>query len=493
MTVPGVRYVVDAGTARISRYSHRLKVQRLPIEEVSQASADQRAGRCGRVAPGICIRLYAEDDFAARPEFTEPEILRTNLASVILQMANLGLGDVAAFPFLDPPDARAVRDGVALLEELGALDPDVEPGGPWAAHPRSGASWSACRSTPASGAWCSRPHRQGCVREVLVIAAALSIQDVRERPLDQQQARRRGPSSLRRTRLRPALARRALGPPRRAAHGRCPPTSSGASARPSSSTSSGSGSGATSTASSSARRRLGRHRRGRRGGHARRRCTGRCWPACCRRSACATRRHREFRGARGRGSRSPPARRWPSKPPAWVMAAELVETNRLWARGVAAIRPEWVEDLAGPLAEALLRRTSAGTNAPGGRSAPRGSPCTACPIVARPHHRPRPGRPRAGPRAVRRPRPGPARVVDTPRLPRRQRGVPRRGPGRRRQGCAGPTCSTTTTRCPAFYDARIGADVVSGRHFDRWWKEARRDRPRPPDPRRGTTSPASTA
>ena len=107
LTVPGVRYVVDAGTARISRYSRRLKVQRLPIEPVSQASANQRAGRCGRVAPGICIRLYGEDDFAARPEFTEPEILRTNLASVILQMTAIGLGDVAAFPFVEPPDSAA--------------------------------------------------------------------------------------------------------------------------------------------------------------------------------------------------------------------------------------------------------------------------------------------------------------------------------------------------------------------------------------------------
>ena len=106
LTVPGVRYVIDAGSARISRYSHRLKVQRLPIEPVSQASADQRAGRCGRVAAGICIRLYGEEDFASRPAFTEPEILRTNLASVILQMTALGLGDVAAFPFLEPPDSR---------------------------------------------------------------------------------------------------------------------------------------------------------------------------------------------------------------------------------------------------------------------------------------------------------------------------------------------------------------------------------------------------
>ena len=123
LTVPGVRYVVDTGVARISRYSHRLKVQRLPIEPISQASANQRAGRCGRVAPGICIRLYDEAEFAERPEFTEPEILRTNLASVILQMTALGLGDVGAFPFVEPPDRRSVRDGYALLDELGALQP----------------------------------------------------------------------------------------------------------------------------------------------------------------------------------------------------------------------------------------------------------------------------------------------------------------------------------------------------------------------------------
>ena len=127
LTVPGVRSVIDAGAARISRYSRRLKVQRLPIEPISQASANQRAGRCGRVAPGICVRLYAEDDFVARPDFTEPEILRTNLASVILQMTSLGLGDLAAFPFVEPPDSRSIADGISLLEELGALQ-DPEPG-----------------------------------------------------------------------------------------------------------------------------------------------------------------------------------------------------------------------------------------------------------------------------------------------------------------------------------------------------------------------------
>ncbi|MDQ4125261.1 MAG: ATP-dependent RNA helicase HrpA, partial [Actinomycetota bacterium] len=124
LTVPGVRYVVDTGVARISRYSARLKVQRLPIEPISQASAQQRAGRCGRVAPGICVRLYSEEDFLARPEFTDPEILRTSLASVILQMASARLGDIERFPFLDPPDRRQVRDGLNLLGELGALRAD---------------------------------------------------------------------------------------------------------------------------------------------------------------------------------------------------------------------------------------------------------------------------------------------------------------------------------------------------------------------------------
>ena len=155
LTVPGIRYVIDPGTARVSRYSHRLKVQRLPIEKVSQASANQRKGRCGRVAEGICIRLYTEEDFLARPEFTDPEILRTNLASVILQMTALGLGDIAAFPFVEPPDHRQVRDGVALLEELGALD-TTAPDTARTAHQGRAARWPGCRSTRGWRAWCSR-------------------------------------------------------------------------------------------------------------------------------------------------------------------------------------------------------------------------------------------------------------------------------------------------------------------------------------------------
>ncbi len=182
LTVPGIRYVVDAGTARISRYGRRTKVQRLPIEPISRASADQRAGRCGRLGPGIAIRLYAEDDYESRPAFTEPEILRTNLASVILQMAALDLGDVETFPFLDPPDRRAVADGIALLFELGALDAP-EPG---AKLTDIGRQLARFPLDPRLGRMLIEADRNGCLTEVLVIAAALSIQDPRERPADKE-------------------------------------------------------------------------------------------------------------------------------------------------------------------------------------------------------------------------------------------------------------------------------------------------------------------
>jgi ATP-dependent helicase HrpA len=181
LTVPGVRFVIDAGTARISRYSRRLKVQRLPIEAVSRASADQRAGRCGRVAPGVCIRLYSQDDYENRPAYTEPEILRTNLASVILQMTALGIGDVARFPFVDPPDARSIDDGVALLVELGALR-SGENGG--VRLTRLGRKLARLPIDPRLGRMILEADRNGCVREVIVIAAALSIQDPRERPAE---------------------------------------------------------------------------------------------------------------------------------------------------------------------------------------------------------------------------------------------------------------------------------------------------------------------
>ncbi|WP_251094032.1 ATP-dependent RNA helicase HrpA [Streptomyces sp. Caat 7-52] len=184
LTVPGIKYVIDPGFARISRYSHRTKVQRLPIEPVSQASANQRKGRCGRTSDGICIRLYSEDDFLARPEFTDAEILRTNLASVILQMTAAGLGDIEKFPFIDPPDHRNIRDGVQLLQELGALDPSQKD-----VRKRltdSGRKLAQLPVDPRLARMVLEADKNGCVREVMVIAAALSIQDPRERPADKQ-------------------------------------------------------------------------------------------------------------------------------------------------------------------------------------------------------------------------------------------------------------------------------------------------------------------
>ncbi|MGW5722935.1 ATP-dependent RNA helicase HrpA [Amycolatopsis sp. NPDC003865] len=184
LTVPGIKYVVDPGTARISRYSHRTKVQRLPIEPVSQASANQRKGRCGRTSDGICIRLYSEEDFESRPEFTDPEILRTNLASVILQMTSLGLGDIAAFPFVEPPDRRQVTDGIGLLQELGAFSST----GSDRSLTDIGRKLAQLPVDPRMGRMVLEAAKNGCVREVMIIAAALSIQDPRERPAEKQQA-----------------------------------------------------------------------------------------------------------------------------------------------------------------------------------------------------------------------------------------------------------------------------------------------------------------
>ena len=193
LTVPGIRYVIDPGLARISRYSNKTKVQRLPIEPISQASANQRAGRCGRVAEGVAIRLFSQADYNSRPRFTEPEILRTSLASVILQMASLGLGAVEDFPFLDAPDRRAVRDGVALLVEIGALaqDSGTEDATPASSQYRLtgiGRDLARLPIDPRLGRMLLEAERLGCASEVLVIVAALSIQDVRERPAEHQGA-----------------------------------------------------------------------------------------------------------------------------------------------------------------------------------------------------------------------------------------------------------------------------------------------------------------
>ncbi|WP_243695577.1 ATP-dependent RNA helicase HrpA [Rheinheimera sp. D18] len=185
LTVPGIRYVIDPGTARLSRYSYRSKVQQLPIEAISQASANQRKGRCGRVAAGICIRLYSEDDFNGRPEFTDPEILRTNLASVIMQMLALGLGDIAAFPFLQRPDSRFINDGIKLLEELGAIGLQRTKQGLQLTE--LGKKLARLPIDPRLARMVLAGADNGALQELLVLAAALSIQDPRERPLDKQQ------------------------------------------------------------------------------------------------------------------------------------------------------------------------------------------------------------------------------------------------------------------------------------------------------------------
>ncbi|KAB1181981.1 ATP-dependent RNA helicase HrpA [Photobacterium damselae subsp. damselae] len=186
LTVPGIKYVIDPGTARISRYSYRTKVQRLPIEQISQASANQRKGRCGRVQEGICIRLYSEEDFLSRPEFTDPEILRTNLASVILQMTAIGLGDIQAFPFVEAPDNRNIQDGVRLLEELGAINANAK-------DPRKrltsvGRQLARLPIDPRLARMVLEAPKNNALREVMIIASALSIQDPRERPMEKQQA-----------------------------------------------------------------------------------------------------------------------------------------------------------------------------------------------------------------------------------------------------------------------------------------------------------------
>ncbi len=344
LTVPGIRYVIDPGLARISRYSRRLKVQRLPIEKISQASANQRAGRCGRVADGICIRLYAEDDFDARPAFTDPEIVRTNLAWVVLQMIALDLGEITAFPFVDPPDLRAVNDGLALLHELGALD------GGKALTP-VGRALSTLPVDPRLGRMLVEADRTGCLREVLIIAAALSVQDPRERPVEQRQAadekharfaadgsdfltylnlwrhvaqRREALSGSRfRKELRAEFLHflrirewQDLHAQLRQAARNAGLTPNDADASPEK---------IHTSVLSGLLSQIGL-REG---------------------------ETREYLGARGAHFMIFPGSPLAKKNPRWVMAAELVETSRLFARTVAKIQPEWIEPLAGH----LVRRT----------------------------------------------------------------------------------------------------------------------------------------
>ena len=388
LTVPGIRYVIDPGLARISRYSNKTKVQRLPIEPISQASANQRAGRCGRVAEGVAIRLFSQADYKSRPRFTEPEILRTSLASVILQMASLGLGAVEDFPFLDAPDRRAVRDGVALLVEIGALaqDSGTEDATPASSQYRLtgiGRDLARLPIDPRLGRMLLEAERLGCASEVLVIVAALSIQDVRERPAEHQgtadasharladphsdfitylnlwrylavQARDLSGSAFRRLcraeffhYLRWREWRDVVGQLRQMAR------ALGIAAGPVGEPSTGDVVEAAQFggAQDAAVRAVLTYGQG---------------PA----SVDADQVHRsllvgllsylgswdetkrDYEGARGTHFTI-----WPgsgvSGHPAWVMTAELVETSRLFARTVARIRPEWVE----PAARGLLKRS----------------------------------------------------------------------------------------------------------------------------------------
>ncbi|MGI6796292.1 ATP-dependent RNA helicase HrpA [Gordonia sihwensis] len=344
LTVPGIRYVIDAGTARISRYSTRTKVTRLPVERVSQASARQRAGRCGRVAPGICIRLYSEDDFDARPEYTDPEILRSNLAAVILSMLSLRLGDINDFPFVQAPDPRAVRDGMAQLSELGAVTGTDSAS---ARLTKIGKQLARLPVDPRLGRMLVAGHDNGCLDHLLVITAALALPDVREFPSDKREAataahRRHavpGSEFLGHLKLWEYLtARRAE------------------------------------LSSSQFRKMCEReflhflrirewidlHRQ------LRRTVSDLKWqipdtevdPAAVHRSVLSglltnigARQgdSRDYLGTRGTKFAIFPGSFLANKPPAFVVAAELVETSRLFAHTVASIDPAWVEELAGDL------------------------------------------------------------------------------------------------------------------------------------------------
>jgi ATP-dependent helicase HrpA len=466
ITVPGVRYVVDAGTARISRYNRRTKVQRLPIEPISQASADQRAGRCGRVAPGICIRLYGEDDHLARPEFTEPEILRTNLASVILQMAALGLGDVESFPFVDPPDAHAVRDAVNLLVELGAMQPDrtLTP---------TGRRLARLPIDPRFGRMILEADANGCVREVIVLAAGLSIQDPRERPTgkeaeaDELHARFADPHSDFVTLLN---LWRYLDTEQRAR-------------------------------SSNQFRRLCRtehlnHLRVREWQDVVRQLREVTHELGIRRNtqpADAERVHRSLLagllshvgmydrtnrdhvGARQAHFAVAPGSVLFKRAPRWVMAGELVETNRTWARMVARIEPAWVE----PLARHLVRRSHGEPR----WDAAHGSAVTTerltlygLPIVAA----------RDVPLGQVDPA-GARRLFIRHALVDGEWATHHRFAAENQQRFDEVQALEDRARrrdllvaddaIVDFFDRRLGAEVVSARHFDRWWNDARRDDP----------------
>jgi ATP-dependent helicase HrpA len=468
LTVPGIKYVVDPGTARISRYSHRTKVQRLPIEPVSQASANQRKGRCGRTSDGICVRLYAEDDFLTRPEFTDAEILRTNLASVILQMHAARLGEIERFPFIDPPDRRSVKAGVQLLEELGALaDQRLT---------ETGRRLAQLPVDPRLARMVLAADQGGCAHEVMVIAAALSIQDPRERPSDKQQqadakhARfREGPggesdflallalwdhvrerqrelssSAFRRTcraeflnYLRIREWQDIYGQLRSIARTMGITLSGGAeNAEP-------------------------------------QRIHQALLAGLLSHVGLKDPEKHEYLGARGAKFAVFPGSALFKKPPRWVMSAELVETSRLWARINARIEPEWIEPLAGHLVKrtysephweqkqaavmAYERVTLYGVPIVAQRKVNYGriDPALCRDLFLR--HALVEGDWRTQHRFFHDNRKLLAEVEELEHRARRR------------------DILVDDETLYAFYDERVPEDVVSGAHFDSWWKRARRE------------------
>ena len=510
LTVPGIRYVVDPGTARISRYSARTKVQRLPIEPISQASANQRAGRSGRVADGICIRLYSQEDFDGREKFTQPEIQRTSLASVILQMLALRLGNVADFPFIDPPEERAVRAGAQLLTEIGAID-----GG--ARLTSVGRRLARLPIDPRLGRMLLEADKNGCASEVLVLVAALSVQDVRERPAekrpqaDQLHARFTARSSdflayltlwrylnTQRRELSGSAFRRmcraeflnylrfrewadvvaqlrqlakplgidaaSIGLP-----GRAQIRQAGENGAPALGGAPNSGTAA------AACRDFGRGADTPEAGAIHRSML----VGLLSNLGNYSQRSRDYEGARGAHFVIWPGSGLSKRTPAWVMAAELVETSRLFARTVAAIEPQWIE----PLAKNLVKRTYsepfwssrngaamckekvtlygmtlaadrpvllASTGSESAREEAREMFILHGLVEGdwRTHH---------------------AFLKDNERALEEARELEEKM--RRRGLVAGPEALA------AFYDERIPDFVVSGRHFDSWWKKAKRDDP----------------
>ncbi len=486
LTVPGIRFVIDPGTARISRYSLRTKVQRLPIEAISQASANQRKGRCGRVAAGICVRLYSQEDFESRPAFTDPEIQRTNLASVILQMAAARLGDVRDFPFVDPPDPRAITDGKKLLEELNAMKSDrlTEVGRQLARLPVD----------PRIARMIIESGRQGCAREVLVIAAALSIQDPRERPADNQQAadtahrRFAQPESdfmafvalwdylaeqkgeLTGSAFRRLCRSEFLNYLRvrewQDLHGQLRSLSREL--------------GIDTTSSSSERSRVHTALLSGLLSHVGMKLVASAprpgGPAGERAPAERGRRPLpEYLGARAAKFAVFPGSGLAKKPPDWVVAAELVETSRLWGRTVAAVEPEWIE----PIAAHLVKRSYSEprwSRTQGSAVATEKVTLYGIPIIAdRTVLLARIDAPLARELFIRH-----ALVEgdwqtrhhffrDNAALLEQAADLEQRA--RRRGLVAGEDTLF------AFYDARVPADATSARHFDTWWKKARHETP----------------